>query len=78
MTTRAIDVQKWLLRADHPLAEVRKEAYSSAIKKITANAYWAPLHTYVTTYGHSKQLDFTVSGRAAALLSGEVEMGRQT
>ena len=22
-------------------------------------AYWAPLHTYVTTYGHSKALDFT-------------------
>jgi hypothetical protein len=26
---------------------------------VRAQAYWAPLHTYVTTYGHSKQLDFT-------------------
>ena len=39
--------------------EVRKEAYSAAIKKITEQAYWAPLHTYVTTYGYAKQLDFT-------------------
>jgi peptide/nickel transport system substrate-binding protein len=38
---------------------VRKEAYSAVIKKITEQAYWAPLHTYVTTYGHAKQLDFT-------------------
>ena len=31
----------------------------AAIKKLTEQAYWSPLHTYVTTYGHAKQLDFT-------------------
>ena len=39
--------------------EVRKKAYSAAIHRITEQAYWVPLHTYVTTYGFSKQLDFT-------------------
>lgn len=38
---------------------VRKKAYSAAIKKITEQAYWVPLHTYVTTYGFSKTLEFT-------------------
>ncbi len=38
---------------------VRKKAYSAAIKRITEQAYWIPLHTYVTTYGFSKTLDFT-------------------
>ena len=28
-------------------------------QQITEQAYWVPLHTYVTTYGHAKQLDFT-------------------
>ena len=41
------------------MPEVRKKAYSAAIQRITEQAYWAPLHTYVTTYGHSKALDFT-------------------
>ena len=54
------DVQKWLVAGGSSInPEARKEAYSAAIKKITEQAYWAPLHTYVTTYGHSKQLDFT-------------------
>ena len=35
------------------------KAYSAAIKRITEQAYFLPLHTYVTTYGYSKQLDFT-------------------
>ena len=60
--------------SDNP--EVRTKAYSAAIKRITEQAYWVPLHTYVTTYGFSKQLDFTpYRRRAAALLSGEVEIG---
>ncbi len=37
---------------------VRKTAYSAAIKRITEQAYWIPLHTYVTTYGLSRTLDF--------------------
>jgi peptide/nickel transport system substrate-binding protein len=36
----------------------RKEAYSAAIKLETEKAYWIPLHTYVTTYGVVKSLDF--------------------
>ena len=54
------DVQKWLVEGGSSInPEVRKEAYSSAIKRITEQAYWAPLHSYVTTYGHAKQLAFT-------------------
>ena len=46
------DVQKWLLQGGSSInPEVRKEAYSAAIKRITEQAYWAPLHTHVTTYG---------------------------
>ena len=36
----------------------RKAVYSAAIKRITEQAYWLPLHTYVTTYGFAKTLDF--------------------
>jgi ABC-type dipeptide/oligopeptide/nickel transport system permease component len=39
--------------------EARNKAYSAAIQRITQQAYFEPLHTYVTTYGYSKQLDFT-------------------
>ena len=38
--------------------EVRKKAYSAAIKRATENAYWLPLFTYVNTYAFSKQLEF--------------------
>jgi peptide/nickel transport system substrate-binding protein len=38
---------------------VRKAAYSAAIKRATENAYWLPLFTYVSTFAHTKQLDFT-------------------
>lgn len=37
----------------------RKKAYSAAIKLMTERAYLLPLHTYVTTYGYTKALDFT-------------------
>jgi peptide/nickel transport system substrate-binding protein len=53
-------VTKWLLEggsSNDP--EVRKKAYSAAIQRITEQAYWLPLHTYVTTYGFSRQLDFS-------------------
>ncbi len=36
----------------------RKKNYSAAIRRITEQAYWIPMHTYVTTYGISRQLDF--------------------
>ncbi len=38
--------------------EVRRRAYSAAIRRATEQAYWLPLHTYVTTYGFSRQLNF--------------------
>jgi peptide/nickel transport system substrate-binding protein len=54
------DVQKWLIEggsSNDP--EVRNKAYSAAIQRVTQQAYFEPLHTYVTTYGYSKQLEFT-------------------
>ena len=39
--------------------KARQKAYSAAIRRITEQAYWVPLHTYVTTYGFTKQLAFT-------------------
>jgi peptide/nickel transport system substrate-binding protein len=38
--------------------EVRKTAYDAAIKRATEQAYWCPLHTYVSTFGFQKQLEF--------------------
>ena len=37
---------------------VRATAYSAVIKRVTEQAYWIPLHTYVTTYGLSRTVDF--------------------
>jgi len=54
------EVIKWLVEGGSSNdAEARRKAYSTAIHRITEQAYWAPLHTYVTTYGYSKGLDFT-------------------
>jgi peptide/nickel transport system substrate-binding protein len=39
--------------------EIRGIAYKNAIKRITEQAYWVPLHTYVSTYAFSKSLNFT-------------------
>ena len=38
--------------------EVRLRAYSAAIRRITEQAYWVPLHTYVNVYAFSRQLNF--------------------
>jgi peptide/nickel transport system substrate-binding protein len=38
--------------------EKRRTAYSAAIRRATEQAYWLPLHTYVTIYCFNKQLDF--------------------
>ena len=54
------DVQKWLIEGGSSNdAEVRNKAYSAVIQRVTQQAYFAPLHTYVTTYGFSKQVEFT-------------------
>lgn len=39
--------------------DTRKKAYTAAIKRITEQVYWLPLHTYVTTYGFARDLEFT-------------------
>jgi peptide/nickel transport system substrate-binding protein len=39
--------------------EIRTIAYAKAIKRATEQAYWLPLHTYVSTYAFSKTLNFT-------------------
>ncbi len=36
----------------------RRAAYSAAIRRSTEQAYWLPMHTYVTTYGYNRQLNF--------------------
>ena len=36
----------------------RRNAYVQAIQLITERAYWLPLHTYVTTYGFARLLNF--------------------
>ena len=36
----------------------RRAAYSAAIRRATEQATWLPMHTYVTTYGFSRQLNF--------------------
>ncbi len=36
----------------------RKRAYDAAIKRATEQAYWLPLHTYVSTFGFQRQLEF--------------------
>lgn len=39
-------------------AEKRRQFYSRAIRIISDQALWLPLHTYVTTYGFSRTLGF--------------------
>ncbi len=39
-------------------ADARKRSYDAAIRRITEQAYWVPLHTYVNTYAFQRQLDF--------------------
>ena len=36
----------------------RRAAYTAAIKRITEQAYWLPVSTYVQTYAFSRQLNF--------------------
>lgn len=37
---------------------VRTRAYDAAIRRITEQVYWLPLHTYVNVYAFSRQLEF--------------------
>ncbi len=36
----------------------RRKDYSAALRRISEQMYWLPLHTYVTTYAFSRQLNF--------------------
>ncbi len=36
----------------------RRKAYSAALRRIADQMFWLPLHTYVTTYAFSRQLNF--------------------
>ena len=38
---------------------VRLEAYTAAMRRITEQAFWAPLWTFPLTYAHNAQLQFT-------------------
>ena len=42
--------------------DVRRDAYSTAIRRVTGQAYMLPLFTYVTTYATSRTLNFKPSG----------------
>ncbi|TDH64403.1 ABC transporter substrate-binding protein [Dankookia rubra] len=56
---RDTEMQKLMLEGGSSMdTEARKTAYSAAIRRATENAFWLPLHTYVTTYGFSRQLNF--------------------
>lgn len=53
------EVKAWLEAGGSTVDEaVRKENYSKAIKKITEQAYWLPMFTFVTNYGMTKDLNF--------------------
>jgi peptide/nickel transport system substrate-binding protein len=38
--------------------DLRRKAYSQALRRISEQMYWLPLSTYVTTYAFSRQLNF--------------------
>jgi len=38
---------------------MRKKDYSAAIKRITDEAYWAPMFTYSSNYAFDSDLNFT-------------------
>ncbi|MBY6092100.1 ABC transporter substrate-binding protein [Maritimibacter alkaliphilus] len=53
------EVKQWLDEGDSSVdPEVRKAAYSKALKKIADEAYWLPLWTYSINYALSDELDF--------------------
>ncbi len=55
--------------------EIRGIAYSKAIKRITEQAYWVPMHTYVNDLRLLEDAQLhAVPGRAATVLPGEVEL----
>jgi peptide/nickel transport system substrate-binding protein len=57
--SRDAEVQRLLAEGGSSADEaVRKRAYSAVIRRVTEQAYFLPLHTYVNTYAFSRQLEF--------------------
>jgi peptide/nickel transport system substrate-binding protein len=58
-TAKDPQVRKWLEAADTSIdPAVRKENYALALKRISEQAYWAPLFSYSTYYAYTSQLNF--------------------
>jgi peptide/nickel transport system substrate-binding protein len=58
-TTRDQQLIEWNREAGQIVdQERRKELYSMALNRVAAEAYWVPLHTYVTLYAFSADLNF--------------------
>ena len=58
--TRDPEIQKLLLEGGSTTDKSKRSAaYSAAIKKLTEQADWLPMHTYVTTYAFAKALVFS-------------------
>src|SRR3546814_19217516 len=58
-TTQDPQLIEWAKQAGQIVDEARrKELYSMALKRIAEEAYWVPLHTYVTLYAVRSDLDF--------------------
>lgn len=52
-------LQALLAQAGHSAdADIRRSLYAQAIHLVTAEALWLPLHTYATTYGLTRTLNF--------------------
>ena len=46
-------------RLDQRKGDPQASPTRKAIKRVTEQAYWVPMHTYVSTYAFSKTLNFT-------------------
>ncbi len=56
---RDAELQKFLTEGGSTNDPIKRQAaYAAAIKRVTEQAYWLPMHTYVNTYGFVKDLDF--------------------
>ncbi len=53
------EVQGWLQTADNALdPQVRKDNYAKALRRISEQAYWAPLFNYSMNYAYTSDLAF--------------------
>ena len=53
------DLQKMVTDGgDTSDVDQRRKAFADALRRVSDQMYWLPLHTYVTTYAFSRQLNF--------------------